>query len=110
MAEREKVILRNATTRPVEVHFPERVLVLAPRQAFELTEPNATCDVLEKRGVLTRHVIREAVPDASPADARAGTASAPGRTRPERRSAARRTPAVARPTEPGDATVKGDSE
>jgi hypothetical protein len=109
VAEREKVLLRNAATRPVEVHFPNRVLVLAPREAFELTEANAMCDALERRGVLTRHVIREVVPVAPPEVASTAATAPPGKKKPERTSAARRTPATPS-TGPDTPSAKGDSE
>ena len=48
-------ILRNATTRPVELHLSGEVIVLPPRGTIELTEPDAAAIALEKRGVLTRH-------------------------------------------------------
>jgi hypothetical protein len=47
--------LRNATTRPVEIHRRGEVEVLSPGQFLEAAEADPALQQLERAGVLTRH-------------------------------------------------------
>lgn len=84
MPDPAKWILRNATTRPVELHRPEGVVVLPPRGTYPVSGPDPALEVLEKRGVLTRHAVHDPEPragDGPPAAADAGNeAGAPPAT------------------------------
>jgi hypothetical protein len=47
--------LRNATTRPVEIHLKGEVLVLNPGACVSLEKADPAVEQLERDGVLTRH-------------------------------------------------------
>lgn len=88
-------ILRNATTRPVELHRPEGVVVLPPRGTISVSAADPVLDALERRGVLTRH---------APAEPPEPTADAGGDAAPE---PAADTPAGA--PSPGAESAAGDA-
>jgi hypothetical protein len=58
-------LFRNASTRPVELHLPEGVMVLPPGATIERDAGDPICAVLERRGVLTRHAVPPAPPRVS---------------------------------------------
>jgi hypothetical protein len=109
MTEPTKVILRNATTRPVELHLTDRVVVLAPRETFELSEPSAVCAALERRGVLTRHVVRDTASAAAPGAPTAAPSASAGPTT-DRHGAAKRTRAGDSRKTTGVRQAKGDAQ
>ena len=47
--------LRNAMSRPVEIHREGEVLVLSPGAFLALETADPACERLERDGVLTRH-------------------------------------------------------
>ncbi len=50
-------LYRNASSRPVELHLADGVVVLPPRATIERGVRDPICGVLERRGVLTRHAL-----------------------------------------------------
>lgn len=48
-------VVRNASRRPVELHLSGGTVVLMPGETTTAPEDDPYCQVLERRGLLTRH-------------------------------------------------------
>ncbi len=55
-------LLKNTTTRPVELHMHTGLVVLGPGMTHQIDGADAYCDALLRKGVLSSHALPEAKP------------------------------------------------
>lgn len=109
MAEQATHYLRNASRRPVEVHLPDRVAVLLPRERLELDQ-QALADPAVKPllagGTLTLHRLPEPEPPPKPRKKPSLVAKI---LKPRRKAREAKSPDPANPSS-GPAEASGDSK